>query len=101
MRVRGIEFDDSVVGRTSRTCGLTSCCMQPGHYEKDGSSGSEAGETHFRLEVISTKFAGMPFIKRHQLIYGLLDDEFKVGYGGGGCSQELPTTKVLHIQCLH
>ncbi|GFR40980.1 hypothetical protein Agub_g1645, partial [Astrephomene gubernaculifera] len=50
-----------------------------GHYARDGSAASEAGETHFRLEVTSEAFAGLPLIKRHQLIYGLLGDEFKAG----------------------
>ncbi|EFJ51937.1 bola-like protein, partial [Volvox carteri f. nagariensis] len=50
-----------------------------GHYARDGSAASEAEETHFRLEVTSEAFGGVPLVKRHQLIYGLLADEFKAG----------------------
>jgi|LauGreDrversion2_5_1035112.scaffolds.fasta_scaffold553632_1 BolA protein len=32
-----------------------------------------------RLEVVSSKFESMPMIKRHQLIYSLLDAEIKDG----------------------
>ena len=32
-----------------------------------------------RLEVVSAKFESMPMLKRHQLIYGLLDAELKAG----------------------
>nr|2N8Q_A Chain A, Predicted protein [Chlamydomonas reinhardtii] len=50
-----------------------------GHYARDGSTASDAGETHFRLEVTSDAFKGLTLVKRHQLIYGLLSDEFKAG----------------------
>ncbi|KAG2499919.1 hypothetical protein HYH03_002206 [Edaphochlamys debaryana] len=50
-----------------------------GHYARDGSAACEAGETHFRLEVVSDAFTGVPLVKRHQMVYGFLDDEFKAG----------------------
>lgn len=50
-----------------------------GHYVKDGSAACEAGETHFRLELHSDKFAGLTLVKRHQLVYGLLGEEFQQG----------------------
>ena len=35
----------------------------------------ENSETHFRLEIVSERFAGLRSVKRHQLVYGLLQDE--------------------------
>ncbi|GAX75365.1 hypothetical protein CEUSTIGMA_g2809.t1 [Chlamydomonas eustigma] len=49
------------------------------HYVKDGSSASDSGETHFRLQIVSNTFETMPMLKRHQLVYGLLDEELKSG----------------------
>lgn len=61
---------------------ISPCLNTPqhaGHYKKDGSAASEAGETHFKLQCVSDKFAGLNPVKRHQLVYGLLADEFKQG----------------------
>ncbi|CAM6125882.1 unnamed protein product [Calypogeia fissa] len=38
-----------------------------------------ATETHFNVTVVSDKFTGTSLIKRHRLIYGLLEDELKNG----------------------
>uniref|UniRef100_A0A0G4GTB0 BolA protein n=1 Tax=Chromera velia CCMP2878 TaxID=1169474 RepID=A0A0G4GTB0_9ALVE len=35
------------------------------------------GETHFNVEIESEAFSGMPMLKRHQLVYQVLDDEMK------------------------
>lgn len=32
-------------------------------------------ETHFRLEIVSAQFEGLRSVKRHQLVYGLLQEE--------------------------
>jgi BolA protein len=34
-------------------------------------------ETHFKLVVVSDAFAGKMPVRRHQMLYGLLDDELK------------------------
>uniref|UniRef100_A0A7S0YAG8 Bola-like protein n=1 Tax=Polytomella parva TaxID=51329 RepID=A0A7S0YAG8_9CHLO len=47
------------------------------HYKSD--AGSQVGESHFRLEVVSDIFKGLNGVKRHQLVYTLLNDEFKGG----------------------
>lgn len=48
-----------------------------------GHSGNPKGgpdaETHFRVEVVSESFAGVRAVKRHQMIYALLDEEIKGG----------------------
>ena len=36
-------------------------------------------QSHFKLRVVSEKFDGVPLVKRHQLVYSLLDEEFKAG----------------------
>ncbi|XP_059488413.1 DNA-binding transcriptional regulator BolA [Neocloeon triangulifer] len=39
----------------------------------------KGSETHFKVVVVSSKFEGMPLIKRHKLIYGLLEEEMASG----------------------
>lgn len=35
----------------------------------------ENSETHFRVEIVSDKFAGMRAVRRHQRVYQLLQEE--------------------------
>lgn len=35
----------------------------------------ENSETHFRLEIVSDRFTSLRSVKRHQLVYGLLQEE--------------------------
>lgn len=46
-----------------------------------GHAGVEKGatETHFNVTVVSDKFKDTSLIKRHRLVYSLLDDELKNG----------------------
>jgi len=41
-----------------------------------GRAGAGA-ETHFKLRVVSAAFEGLPTVRRHRLVYGLLSDELK------------------------
>lgn len=44
------------------------------HSEFDG-----AGETHFRVRVVSPSFTGMSRVDRHRMVNALLADELKAG----------------------
>ena len=48
------------------------------HAGHAGSRGSD-GETHFNLRVVSQEFEGKSLVKRHRLIYKLLEDELQSG----------------------
>lgn len=48
------------------------------HAGHAGVSGSNR-ETHFNLKVVSKEFEGKSLVKRHRLIYGLLEDELQNG----------------------
>ena len=37
------------------------------------------GETHFNVKVVSKEFEGKSLVKRHRLVYGLLQDELQSG----------------------
>ncbi len=37
------------------------------------------GETHYRVHVVSAKFAGLNRVARHRLVYNLLPSEFADG----------------------
>lgn len=38
-----------------------------------------AEETHFNLKIVSPKFEGQNLVKRHRMVYELLDDELQSG----------------------
>ncbi|XP_060209040.1 sufE-like protein 1, chloroplastic/mitochondrial [Lycium barbarum] len=48
------------------------------HAGHAGVRGSD-GETHFNLKVVSEEFEGKSLVKRHRMIYGLLQDELQSG----------------------
>ena len=50
-------------------------------YQHAGHSGVERGasETHFNVKVVSSKFEGKSLVKRHRLIYDLLQEELQSG----------------------
>lgn len=50
--------------------------MHAGHA---GMKGLAAGETHFRLSVVSDRFQGLNRVQRQRLIYQLLADEMAGG----------------------
>jgi sulfur transfer protein SufE/stress-induced morphogen len=45
-----------------------------GHADRMGSAGA-SGETHFAIEIVSNKFSGLTSIKRHRLVYSIIDEE--------------------------
>jgi stress-induced morphogen len=49
------------------------------HAGHAGMRGKAAVESHFKLSVVSDKFQGLSRVQRHQLVYGLLDTQFKSG----------------------
>ncbi|CAL9226933.1 unnamed protein product [Arabidopsis halleri] len=49
-----------------------------GHAAVRGSAGDD-GETHFNLRIVSDVFQGKSLVKRHRLIYDLLQEELKSG----------------------
>lgn len=49
------------------------------HLHAGHSGWREAGETHFRLEVVATAFEGKSRVERHRMVNGLLDEAFKRG----------------------
>lgn len=56
------------------------CChTSPGYRGSAGYS----GETHFNVEVVSSRFEGLTSIKRHRLVYQILDEEMR--RWGAGC----------------
>jgi BolA protein len=57
--------------------------LAPAHLEVVNESYKHAvpkgSETHFKVHVVSDKFAGMSLIQRHRMVNSLLDEEFKAG----------------------
>lgn len=49
-----------------------------GHAERMGVA-KGTGETHFSMEITSAKFEGLTSIKRHRLVYSILDEELSHG----------------------
>jgi stress-induced morphogen len=42
-------------------------------------SGAADAETHFRVEVVSDAFVGLPLVARHRLVYAALQTELAEG----------------------
>lgn len=47
-----------------------------GHVGRGHGHAPAGGETHYRVSIVSPKFAGMSRVARHRLVYGLLETEF-------------------------
>ncbi|HEU0070280.1 MAG TPA: BolA family protein [Alphaproteobacteria bacterium] len=52
--------------------------LHPGSLAAEGGAG-RAGETHFRLVIVSERFAGQSRVARQRLIYQLLAEELAGG----------------------
>lgn len=39
----------------------------------------EGGESHFRIEIVASQFAGLNRVARHRLVYSALGDAFSEG----------------------
>eukprot|EP00798_Chlamydomonas_sp_ICE-L_P023119 gene23119-30320_t len=61
------------------------------HFSDESTDAGKAKETHFRLNIVSEAFAGMPLLKRHQMVYSIVDDEIKGGVHA--LSMQLKTPK--------
>lgn len=50
-------------------------------YQHAGHAGARGadGETHFNVKVVSEEFRGKSLVKRHRLVYGLLQEELESG----------------------
>ncbi|WP_315919065.1 BolA family transcriptional regulator [Mesorhizobium sp. SP-1A] len=56
--------------------------LHAGHHHHDSDHHSTfdgAGETHFRVRIVSPAFAGMGRVERHRAVNALLAEELKAG----------------------
>lgn len=49
------------------------------HAEHEAMRESGFLETHFRILIVSDRFAGKLPVQRHRMVYGMLEEEFKNG----------------------
>ena len=61
-----------IVDESGRHAGHAGVRTGPGHAKG-------VGETHYRVKIVSPKFAGMSRVARHRLVYDLLPAEFADG----------------------
>ncbi|KAI4389711.1 hypothetical protein MLD38_001910 [Melastoma candidum] len=61
------------------------------HAGHAGVRGSGDGETHFNLSIVSDGFEGKSLVKRHRLIYDLLQEELNSGLHALSISAKTPT----------
>ncbi|KAK9057169.1 hypothetical protein SSX86_024536 [Deinandra increscens subsp. villosa] len=61
------------------------------HAGHAGVKGSKNGETHFNLRVVSREFEGKSMVKRHRLVYSLLEDELQSGLHALSIDAKTPT----------
>ena len=75
------------MNRAARITAILSCELTPGHLEITDDSAKHAGhagarpggETHYTVHIEAAAFAGKSRVQRHQMVYALLNDEFKNG----------------------
>lgn len=53
--------------------------LHAGHQRESGSAFDGAGETHFRVRIVSASFAGMSRIERHRAVNAVLAEEIEAG----------------------
>ncbi|MFS7985219.1 putative BolA protein [Helianthus anomalus] len=61
------------------------------HAGHAGVRGSNNVETHFELKVVSKEFEGKSMVKRHRLVYSLLEDELENGLHALSIDAKTPT----------
>ncbi|KAM0063701.1 putative BolA protein [Helianthus debilis subsp. tardiflorus] len=61
------------------------------HAGHAGVRGSNNGETHFELKVVSKEFEGKSMVKRHRRVYSLLEDELENGLHALSIDAKTPT----------
>ncbi|KAD3067245.1 hypothetical protein E3N88_35125 [Mikania micrantha] len=64
------------------------------HAGHAGVKDSNNGETHFDLKVVSREFEGKSMVKRHRLVYSLLEDELQSGLHALSIDAKTPTESV-------
>lgn len=69
----------ALIGPTSGSATPPPSPHPPCHPTSPGYRGSAgySGETHFNVEVVSSRFEGLTSIKRHRLVYQILDEEMR------------------------
>jgi len=69
--------------------------LEPSHLEVINESHMhnvpKGSETHFKVVVVSARFDGLSPVKRHQLVYGALNEEMKNGVHALAITSRSPT----------
>ena len=73
----------SVVDESARHAGHAGVRAGPGH-------APHGGGTHYRVRIVSAKFAGLSRVARHRLVYDLLPAEFADGLHALALHAEAP-----------
>lgn len=71
--------------------------LHAGHHHVENGEEAEfdgAGETHFRVRIVSPVFAGMSRIERHRAVNALLGDELKAGLHALAIEPAAPGEKI-------
>jgi len=66
--------------RVARIRATLQASLQPEHLNiiddsaaHAGHAGARGGKGHFRVEIVAARFAGLPALRRHKLVYGALE----------------------------
>lgn len=71
--------------------------LHAGHHHVENGEEAEfdgSGETHFRIRIVSSAFAGMSRIERHRAVNALFGDELKAGLHALAIEPAAPGEKV-------
>lgn len=59
---------------------------------------SSATETHFNVNIVSSKFDGQTLVKRHRMVYELLSDELQSGLHALSITAKTPKEADVNIK---
>ncbi|KAL8139891.1 hypothetical protein V2J09_005912 [Rumex salicifolius] len=90
MALRGAAAATAMASRANRIRTKLQSALEASVLEVEDVSAQHAGhaavrssggavETHFNLRIVSPKFEGQNLVKRHRMVYALLNDELQSG----------------------
>lgn len=73
-----MNIKDEIIRRLEKEFDVTLLNVKDESHKHEGHAGYRpGGQTHFRIELISSDFKGMSHIKKQRMIYHILDDLMK------------------------
>jgi BolA protein len=75
-----MRMAEKIAGKLTRALSPQRLRVDDDSARHRGHAGAKpGGETHFKVEIVAEKFAGLSRVARQRLVYGALEEEFAAG----------------------